>query len=43
MLFSHNVVNAAKYGFVVAGMLPWLVLLSITLGIAIAEAMSIDY
>lgn len=43
VLFSHNVVNAAKYGFVVAGMLPWLVLLSITLGIAIAEAMSIDY
>ena len=26
VLFSHNVVNAAKYGFVVAGMLPWLVL-----------------
>ena len=43
VLFSHNVINAAKYGFVVAGMLPWLVLLSITLGIAIAEAMSIDY
>ena len=43
VLFSHNVINAEKFGIVIASQIPWIVLSSLIEGIAIGAAMTAEY
>ena len=43
VLFSHNVINAEKFGIVIASQIPWIVLSSLVEGIAIGAAMTAEY